>query len=62
MEKGDRIRLVRMDDPHPVEPGTEGTVLRVDDRMMLAYVEWDDGRTLNLCLDVDRYEIVEGGR
>lgn len=45
------------DDPCPVAPGTTGTVRLVDD-MGTAHITWDNGRTLGLLPDVDRYEII----
>ena len=59
IEKGSRIKLIRMDDPYPVNPGTMGTCLGTDEKMGVAYIEWDDGRTLNLVPDVDKYEIIK---
>lgn len=55
---GTRIRCIEMtDDPCPVPSGTEGTVRLVDD-LGTIHVNWDNGRTLGLCFDEDRYEIV----
>jgi hypothetical protein len=59
VEVGDRIKLVNMpDDPHPLEAGSEGTVTSVDTRMEVIGVEWDNGRTLNLVLGVDSFNIL----
>ncbi len=65
--EGQRIELVRMGkDPDPIKPGTRGTVRSVQEfgrRERLpgysppAYVvgvEWDNGRTLNVCLPEDK--------
>ena len=58
VKKGDRIRCIEMkDDPHPVEPGTEGTVHHVDSLDQI-HVKWDNGRTLALIPNVDTYEII----
>lgn len=62
MKPGDRVRLtapIHDDYPPPgLSQGLEGTVVWVGDRQ--ASVEWDNGRTLNLLLDVDegKYEVV----
>lgn len=59
VKKGDRIRCVEMvDDPNPVEPGTEGTVDHIDGIGQI-HVTWDNGRTLALIPGVDKYEIIE---
>ena len=45
---GTRLELVRMgDDPHPVAPGTKGTVRVVDDRGTI-HMDWDNGRRIGL--------------
>ncbi|MDD3052607.1 MAG: DUF4314 domain-containing protein [Candidatus Cloacimonetes bacterium] len=53
-----RIRLIEMpDDPNPIQSGTEGTILFVDDAGTI-HVLWDDGRTLGVIKGVDNYEIL----
>ena len=55
----DRIELISMpNDPNPVLTGTKGTVRRVSpvifERGAIIYgVDWDNGRTLNLCTPTD---------
>lgn len=60
--EGDRVRLLEMtDDPCPLDPGDEGTVLWVTELDPTSYqvaVHWDSGRTLNLCVPPDRYEVL----
>lgn len=54
---GDRIEMVQMgDDPHPIEPGTKGTVTSVFvcDRETQLSVTWDNGRSLGVILPVDK--------
>ncbi|GGE26993.1 DUF4314 domain-containing protein [Streptococcus himalayensis] len=53
--KGTRVRLVHMDDPHPVPVGTLGTVTGVDDIGSLI-VTWDNGQSLNVLYGIDRVE------
>ena len=53
--KGTRVQLDRMgDDPMPVEPGTKGTVVSVDD-MGTLHCEFDNGRCLGICPEVDSF-------
>jgi hypothetical protein len=58
---GKRIKLIKMDDPDPVEPGTLGTVIKggLVQNEMIYVVEWDNGRGLNLIEGIDKYEIIE---
>lgn len=52
---GTRIQLDEdMDDPQPVFAGTKGTVLAIDD-MAQAVMHWDNGRSLSLVLNVDKF-------
>ena len=56
--KGKRIRLLQMkDDPYPVQDGTEGTILNVDDAGTI-HVEWDNGRLLGVIIGIDRYMVL----
>jgi len=54
---GKRIELTYMDDPYPVPSGTKGTVTYVDDVCNI-HVNWDNGRTLSLVPDVDRFNVL----
>ena len=52
---GTRLELVQMnDDPQPVPPGTQGTVVDVDGIGQLV-MKWDNGRTLSLVPGVDQF-------
>ena len=56
--RGKRIRLIEMpEDPNPIQSGTEGTILYVDDAGTI-HVLWDDGRKLGVIKGVDKYEIL----
>jgi len=56
--KGSRIRLTEMRDQYnPVEPGTTGTLDFIDD-IGTFHCIWDNGRTLGLVLDEDRFSIL----
>ncbi len=51
---GTRIMLLEMNDPQAVPSGTKGTVIAVDD-MANIHMKWDNGRTLSLAGDVDKF-------
>lgn len=54
---GMRIRLISMDDGQAPPPGTEGTVVDVDDIGNIL-MRWDNGSSLNLIPGEDEYEIM----
>lgn len=63
---GDRIELVRCDDPYTrIAPGTTGTVTGVSEPLKFfnneiqIHVRWEDGSTLSLLRGVDSYRIIE---
>lgn len=55
--EGTRIRMIKMDDPNPIEPGTEGTIDHVDG-MNHYHVKWDNGRHLAVIPDEDKFELL----
>ena len=58
---GARIELDFMgDDPHPIKPGTRGTVRTVDD-WGTVHCDFDNGRRLGLIPGEDVFHIVEEG-
>jgi hypothetical protein len=58
-KKGERIELIEMvDDPNPIEPGTKGTISKIDSIGQI-HVDWDNGRTLALLPGVDKYKIIQ---
>ena len=58
--KGTRVRLLHMEDPQPIEPGTLGTVTYVDD-IGTIHCDWDNGRTLGLVPSEDAFEVIKDG-
>ena len=57
--KGTRLCCDCMpDDPRPIEPGTLGTVVAVDDAGQVM-MKWDNGRSLSLIPGVDSFHVVQ---
>lgn len=50
---GTRVELLQMDDPQAPSPGTQGTVIGVDDIANIM-VQWDNGCGLSLAYGEDR--------
>lgn len=55
--KNTRLKLISMDDIQAPPSGTFGTVLGVDDIGMIL-VKWDNGSTLSLISEEDKFKIV----
>lgn len=66
-QKGDRIVLVQMsDDPDPIQPGTEGTVISVQELHFgksqpehQILVRWDNGRSLSCICPPDIVRVLQ---
>ena len=65
-QKGDRVRLLRMqDDPDPIVPGATGTVVSAarhgfgKDAWTQIDISWDNGRLLMLVSPPDEFEIIQ---
>lgn len=56
--EGKRIRLIKMNDPNPIEPNSEGIIDHVDG-MNQYHVKWDNGRRLAVIPDEDEFEILD---
>lgn len=55
---GTRLQLISMDDPYTkLEPGLKGTVDYIDD-LDTIHMKWDNGATLGLIPNVDKYEVL----
>ena len=53
-----RIKLISMNDIQAPPSGTFGTVVGIDDIGMVL-VEWDNGSTLSLILEEDKFQIIK---
>lgn len=51
-KQGDRVELVKMDDPQAPPIGTQGTVIGVDDIASIK-VKWDNGSSLSVVYGED---------
>lgn len=56
--EGTRICLDHMEDLCPVESGTKGTIIGVDD-IGSVMVKWDNGRTIGVIPDVDKFHKID---
>ena len=54
---GKRVRLIEMNDPFPIQSGTEGTIINVG--FDVYTVRWDNGRTLGLVEGEDKFEVLQ---
>jgi len=62
LNEGDRIELYYMEGESSVPMGTEGTVVSIDDdpfdkKTKLIRVKWDNGSSLSICSDVDKWKM-----
>ncbi len=51
---GTRIQLDEMNDPQAIPAGTKGEILGIDDAGN-ALMKWDNGRSLSLAIEVDKF-------
>ena len=60
VQPGDRVRITgeMPGEPYPLTIGSTGTVVRVNLPAQQADVNWDNGRSLFLLIDVDPFEVI----
>ena len=56
-KKGMRIRMQMMDDERPISSGMEGVINHIDSLGTL-HVKWDNGRTMGVVPEIDKYELL----
>ncbi len=55
---GTIIEVINMqDDYNPIEKGTQGEIVKVDDAGTL-HMKWDNGRTLGIVVGVDSFKVI----
>jgi hypothetical protein len=60
LKPNDIIMIINMDDVDAVEPLTLGRVIKVDDKDQYKWhIEWENGRTLPILQDIDKWETEE---
>ena len=60
LKPGMRLELISMwDDLDPLQPGEQGTILRVEPYSKTIEMNWDSGRTLSLLHDQDQFKIID---
>ncbi len=57
LHSGQCIELIHMEDQYSVEPGTFGVIRYIDDIGNIS-VKWENGRTLALLQDIDKFRIL----
>jgi hypothetical protein len=57
---GDRIELIETDDSWTkLEPGSKGTVTKIEEDQDLIWVKWDNGEKLALLIGIDKFRIIK---
>lgn len=49
-----KIKLIKMEDPYPIKPGSKGIVNYIDDLGQI-HVNWENGSTLAVIPGIDKY-------
>lgn len=57
-EPGIKVRLIHMEDEPQMVEGLEGTIDYVDDALQI-HVNWENGSSLALIPEVDKFEILK---
>jgi hypothetical protein len=55
--KSQRVRLIQMSDPDPIQPGEIGEI-QFQDGIGQLHVKWESGRTLALIPGEDQFEFI----
>lgn len=58
-KKGDKVKLIRMNEFQAKAPGSIGTIMSIEENTGAINVEWDDGGSMPLLPNKDVFELLD---